>query len=104
MKKYLVVHGTELYKRTNYKKENWEYDFTIGNDVIRITDNLENATKEYNSLRLIDYIQGNSRYIDFKAIYEYDGDLITDDDINNNEYDSDLLKLYIDEYLSDVLL
>ena len=86
MKKYYVTSGTQLFEK---KGENGTWlsggDTIWGNDNDKIFKNIEDATLFYDSLKLKDDIKKNTRYSDYKELYEIDGNIEDIDDIDLDE-------------------
>jgi len=97
MEKYYVVKGTELYKKVS---NIWEYVYTYNSNEFKICDKIEDAISYYNNLKLNNSIENDFKYSDYKSIYKYDSLYINDSDIIDNTYDTDLMSLYQDMYLS----
>ena len=95
MKKYLV------YKNTQHFEKRGEWISTgdcADTKNVKTFDNKEEAEKYYNELELQDVISGDNRYSDYKSMYEYDATEITDEMINDDEYDLDNMKFIKDDY------
>lgn len=93
MSKFYVVARTQSFE----KRGNWinRGDVTYGHiDTDKIFDNIDDARKYYDSIKLTDDIQGNNRYSDYKELYQIDSTIDNIDDIV-----LDNAKLIINEYL-----
>lgn len=93
MKKYLVVKIVQHF----IKKNKWIYIKVLNETKeIMIFDNKMDAEKYYNSIELKDNIKSLDRYSDFKGLFEYNREEITDDMIKNDKYKLDELKIIKD--------
>ena len=99
MKKYYVNCGTQHYEKVSSK---WCYQGdtsmnAIDGHIARY-DSYEEAIKAYNNIELQCDKSNDSIYADYKELYEYYSTHISDDDIDDGNFNFDDLKLLQDDY------
>ena len=98
LKKFYVLASTGTFIKSKETESGWmpDGDAIMGHiDCDKIFDNLDEATKFYDSIRLTDEISNNglTRYSDYKQLYEISSKIEDLDDIDLN-----LAKLIKDDY------
>jgi len=99
MKKYYIYCGTDAYRRSG---ANWEFDgntsMNVNDKYIGVYDSYEQAIEIYNSINLTRNEESTRLYADYKQLYEFDTNDITDEDIEDDDLDIDKMKLLKEEY------
>ena len=99
MKKYYIYCGTEHYEKTSSGWESRGETTQNTNDkYIKVYDTYEKAIDTYNSIPLNCDKDNHSMYADFKQLFEYDSTKISDDDIEDGNFNIDNMKLLKDDY------
>ncbi len=99
MKKYYIYCGTEHYEKTsNGWESRGETTQNINDKYIKVYDTYEKAINTYNSIALNCEKNNCSMYADFKQLFEYDSTKISDDDIEDGNFNIDNMRLLKEDY------
>lgn len=97
MEKYLFRKSTYTCTKKNGC---WYYNGdAVDCEELVIFNDKNKALEYYNNYNIKDEILGNSRYCDYKELYQYNGEDVTDDMILDKDYNSDDFELILDAYL-----